>query len=185
MAYVERNPVRTGMVEEAGEWRWSSAQMHLGEVGAGKWLDLTPWRMEYTPQRWREVLRTTVAEEAEAERIREATHTGKPLGDHALCARWNNGSTAVSSLAKPARRARTTVAWQDQDSPVDRPEIGLRSPSLVSVPCFTAPPVPSAAGLRRIASDRWRSCPQRLSFPSESGPPRSGPLPENASPRGR
>jgi len=37
--------------------------------------------MEYSPEQWREVLRTTVAEEAEAERIREATRTGRPLGE--------------------------------------------------------------------------------------------------------
>ena len=30
LAYVERNPVRAGMVEQAGEYRWSSAAAHLG-----------------------------------------------------------------------------------------------------------------------------------------------------------
>jgi putative transposase len=81
LAYVERNPVRAGMVAEAGEWRWSSARAHLGEVDAGWWLDLSGWRMDYSPEQWKEVLRTTVAQEAEAERIREATRTGRPLGE--------------------------------------------------------------------------------------------------------
>ena len=30
LAYVERNPVRAGMVAEAGDFRWSSARHHLG-----------------------------------------------------------------------------------------------------------------------------------------------------------
>jgi len=81
LAYVERNPVRAGIVGEAGEWGWSSARAHLGEVDAGRWLDLSMWRQEYSPEQWRDVLRTTVAEEAEAERIREATRTGRPLGE--------------------------------------------------------------------------------------------------------
>jgi len=32
LAYVERNPVRAGMVVAAGEWGWCSAWAHLGEA---------------------------------------------------------------------------------------------------------------------------------------------------------
>src|SRR5713101_5616378 len=69
LAYVERNRVRAGMVEEAGDRGWSSGRAHLVEADAGRWLDVYGSRVEYSPEQWREVLHTTVAEEAEAERI--------------------------------------------------------------------------------------------------------------------
>lgn len=33
--YVERNPVRAGMVKKAWEYKWSSARCHMGEEGKG------------------------------------------------------------------------------------------------------------------------------------------------------
>ncbi len=81
LAYVERNPVRAGLASEAREWRWSSAWAHLDEGCSAAWVDLGEWRKRYTPERWRVVLRTTVGEEAQAERIREATRTGRPMGE--------------------------------------------------------------------------------------------------------
>jgi len=68
------------MVAAAGEWGWSSAWAHLREVEPVWWLDLADWRRAYTPEQWRVALGTSVAEEAETERIREATRTGRPLG---------------------------------------------------------------------------------------------------------
>ena len=81
LAYVERNPVRAGMAREAHEWRWSSARAHLDDGGGADWVDLGEWRRRYTAEQWREVLRTTVGEEAHAERIRNATRTGRPMGE--------------------------------------------------------------------------------------------------------
>jgi len=81
LAYVERNPVRAGLASEAGEWRWSSARAHVDGGCTAGWVDVGEWRRTYTPARWREVLRTTVGEEAQAERIREATRTGRPMGE--------------------------------------------------------------------------------------------------------
>lgn len=37
--YVELNPVRAGMVGDAGAWRWSSYRAHVGETAAQEWLD--------------------------------------------------------------------------------------------------------------------------------------------------
>jgi putative transposase len=82
LAYVERNPVRAGKVQEAEWYPWSSAQAHLAGRDASGWLDLSEWSKAYGPERWRRVLRTTVQEEAELERIREATRTGRPLGEN-------------------------------------------------------------------------------------------------------
>jgi putative transposase len=37
--YVERNPVAAGLVEDAGDWVWSSYNAHVGAVSAPDWLD--------------------------------------------------------------------------------------------------------------------------------------------------
>lgn len=80
MAYVERNPVRAGIVEEASAYRWSSAAIHLGKPAPTTMLNLTAWRKEYTPERWASALRTNIADEELSQRLREATLCGRPLG---------------------------------------------------------------------------------------------------------
>ncbi len=82
LAYVERNPVRAGMVSDPADWLWSSARAHAGEVDAVYPLHLSDWRKAFTANQWRKVLLTTVAQEAQAERIREASRTGRPLGEN-------------------------------------------------------------------------------------------------------
>lgn len=80
MAYIEQNPLRAGIVPDAGEYSWSSAAAHLrGEDPSGR-LDLDPWLAEYTPARWREVLASSVMAEEQRQRFREATSNGFPLG---------------------------------------------------------------------------------------------------------
>ncbi len=80
IAYVEQNPLRAGMVRTAGEYRWSTAAIHLrGEDPSGR-LDLETWRAEYTAARWRQVLASSVMEEEQRQRFWEATRGGWPLG---------------------------------------------------------------------------------------------------------
>jgi putative transposase len=84
LGYVERNPVRAGMVSEASRWAWSSAAAHCaGRDPAGR-LDMTAWQAKYTPERWSEVLASSVGEEALSQRIREATGVGLPLGSQSF-----------------------------------------------------------------------------------------------------
>jgi putative transposase len=80
MAYIERNPVRAGLSLRADQYHWSSAASHTTGIDAEHLIDMRRRRMEYTPRRWEQVLRSTVEAEAEAERIREATLRGRPLG---------------------------------------------------------------------------------------------------------
>ncbi len=93
MAYVERNPVRAGLVADAADYRWSSASQHCrpdlarldlarpaADSRARPVLDLQAWESQYDASRWIEVLRTSIDEEALAERIRQATLRGRPLG---------------------------------------------------------------------------------------------------------
>ena len=80
LAYVERNPVRAGMVGAAEEYGWSSAAAHCGEGTAEERIDCREWARRYNSAHWREALRTSLAEAGMAERIREATRRGSPLG---------------------------------------------------------------------------------------------------------
>lgn len=79
MAYVERNPLRAGIVEDPGRYPWSSAAIHL-TPSAPEVLDLRVWRTEYTHRQWGEVLRSSVEEEAFGRRLQEASRRGRPLG---------------------------------------------------------------------------------------------------------
>ena len=80
LAYIERNPVRAELVKDAWQWPWSSANAHLrGHDPSGR-LSTETWRTWYTPDRWKEVLGSSIREEALKERLREATNSGLPYG---------------------------------------------------------------------------------------------------------
>jgi putative transposase len=81
MAYLERNPVRAGLVKQAEHWRWSSARTHLQAGAADVVLDIREWSERLGPELWHEILRTGWDEQALARRLREATRTGRPLAD--------------------------------------------------------------------------------------------------------
>lgn len=106
LAYVEKNPVRAGVVAKPSEWRWSSARAHLGDRDSGSWLDLTGWRKTYTAGQWREVLFTTVADEAQADRIRAASRAGRPLGPDTFVRALERRLKRRLISAKPGRPRR-------------------------------------------------------------------------------
>ena len=83
IAYIERNPVRARMVEVAEGFRWSSAAERLGDVAAARpgFLDAVASRERFSAEQWRQVLATSLDEEAFGRRLREASRRGRPLGD--------------------------------------------------------------------------------------------------------
>jgi len=91
LLYVERNPVRAGLVATCGEWRWSSAPVHLG-MAESELLDLVRWRSRFDPTRWERYLSEGARQAQIEDRIREATLRG----------RFENGSSA-----RPLRKAAT------------------------------------------------------------------------------
>ena len=52
LEYVERNPVRAGLVEWSGDYRWSSAAAHLEGCDPAGLVDLEWWRREYDGADW-------------------------------------------------------------------------------------------------------------------------------------
>lgn len=82
--YVERNPVRAGMVEKAEEYRWSSARFHVGVRQDSVILTETEWGSPIDG--WKEALLRP--EDADAlDRIRKRTRVGFPCGDDAFVGR--------------------------------------------------------------------------------------------------
>jgi putative transposase len=77
--YVELNPVRAGMAQQAGEYTWSSARFHLGVVendplvADGNLLGLVT--------NWEEFL---CRDDGDIESVVAATRTGRPAGDEAF-----------------------------------------------------------------------------------------------------
>lgn len=74
--YIELNPVRAGMVKDAAEYKWSSAQAHLNKkddllVKVDPLLSLV--------SDWRSFLSDTVDTD-EQEKIKRHSRTGRPLG---------------------------------------------------------------------------------------------------------
>ncbi len=81
LAYVERNPVRAGMVAQAEQYEWSSAAIHLGLAPDRLQLaDLEFWRQEGGAEAWGPLLMTP--EELTTLRLlRRCTYAGRPFGD--------------------------------------------------------------------------------------------------------
>lgn len=79
LSYVERNPLRAGLVQCAHAYRWSSAAAHCGVVPAADWLARGWVESEFTAEEWAAHLHFDAAGEEEA-RLRTNTYTGRPCG---------------------------------------------------------------------------------------------------------
>ncbi len=88
LAYVERNPVRAGIVNRPEDHPWSSARVHLGlESDQSGLLDLEFWRGFGGEEAWRELLMSP--EEVTVLRLlRRCTYSGRPFGSEAFLAEF-------------------------------------------------------------------------------------------------
>ncbi|MHB1033107.1 MAG: transposase [Pirellulales bacterium] len=97
--YVEWNPVRAGLVADAGDWPWSSAKAHL----SGRDDPL----MRVAPMLgmvadWRGFLNSAISEE-ELQDLREHGRTGYPLGSAAFVERLERMIGRILRAGKPGR----------------------------------------------------------------------------------
>ena len=78
LAYVERNPVRAGMVKDATDYPWSSAAAHVSSVDTTNLLDMVGWSKE-GPKNWKEELKVEQVEtEAQLRHVPTlADHSGQ------------------------------------------------------------------------------------------------------------
>jgi putative transposase len=118
MAYIERNPVRAGMVASAEEYRWSSARAHVTGRDEDGWLDMRHWREEYTSVRWVEVLRDGIEEEAFRERLRVSTRTGRPMGSDNFVDDIERAVNRTLRPREPGRPKKTGDSIRDPGFPL-------------------------------------------------------------------
>ena len=95
--YIELNPVKVGIVNRAGDYRWSSARAHLqGEdnilVKAEPLLEIIP--------NWQELLKIDLTEE-EYKTLRRHERTGRPLGSEDFVTRMEKLTARVLRMKKP------------------------------------------------------------------------------------
>jgi putative transposase len=109
LAYVERNPVRAGLVSTAEQYSWSSARVRLALSGEPEWLNVERWRREFDADDWRHVLATSIADGALRNRIREATLAGKPLGDEHFVRRLSHEFDRCMEIRPRGRPSGTKV----------------------------------------------------------------------------
>ena len=83
LAYIERNPVRAAITEQAELFPWSSAPFHYGIQSPPSWLNVTAWHSHWKPAQWRRLLRESKDETAFAEQFHATTASGRPMGEPA------------------------------------------------------------------------------------------------------
>ena len=86
MAYVERNPIRAGLCQQAWDWPWSSAAAHCGWEVAFSLPGLEKWAERASPEAWQKVLNDP-QDEAQISRLRQCVLRGRPLGSDAFVAK--------------------------------------------------------------------------------------------------
>jgi Transposase and inactivated derivatives len=87
--YVERNPVRAGIVSQAEEYRWSSARAHVYSLEDPI---LSPFSLLSQISDWKAFLQGEEKEE-DLKQLRKNQSTGRPLGDESFVERleWFTG----------------------------------------------------------------------------------------------
>jgi putative transposase len=101
MLYIERNPVRAGMVARAEDYAWSSASAHVAKALAPP---LSACPMTDGIPDWAGLL-VRKDSEADLRDFRLHARTGRPLGDKAFISRLEE-ITGRTLMAKPQGRTR-------------------------------------------------------------------------------
>ncbi len=107
MRYVERNPVRAHMVRSAEDYVWSSAVTHLGGPNPLGLISMKEWSARWSFEEWAQVIRTG---DDQIAAIREATHTGRPLGSEAFTHSLEQRLSRKLTRGTPGRPKRSTAA---------------------------------------------------------------------------
>ena len=107
--YVERNALRAGLVESAGQWRWSSMGVREREEGPLKgWL--APWPVA-RPRNWSKLV-DQAQDEKELAMLRRCRHRGRPYGQAdwvAAVARRLGIESSLRQVGRPKKNAEAKV----------------------------------------------------------------------------
>ncbi|MEE8597486.1 MAG: transposase [bacterium] len=95
--YVEKNPVRVGVVKKAWQWKWSSAAAHIDTANQMIYLEDITKLIDVSTRSWKQYLDTD-EDEKDINDIRKHTLLGIPLG------------TAASFNVKPDKKVGRLVS---------------------------------------------------------------------------
>jgi putative transposase len=98
--YVERNPVRAGLVGRAWDYKWSSAAAHTG--ASDDTLLSSRWPSKRELMQWSELL-TEAEDGIKLEGIRLNTRTGRPLGTEGFL---DNIEGLLGKMVRPRKSGR-------------------------------------------------------------------------------
>jgi len=102
LRYVERNPVRAGIVRKPWRWKWSSAGVHVGQGDGVIHLANITTLIDTTVKEWEEYIDLDENEE-EVEVIRKHTLLGRPLGTKEFIAKLGKRLGRVLSVLPRGR----------------------------------------------------------------------------------
>ena len=114
LRYVERNPLRAGLVRRAQDWPWSSLYARLHGPPPIREL-LSDWPID-RPDDWTAQVNRPQTE-TELEAIRTATRRGRPLGSD----RWINAAVAQHGLQSTLRPRGRQPGWRKHPAGEDSP----------------------------------------------------------------
>jgi putative transposase len=116
VAYVDRNPVRAGMVETATQYRWSSARAHVSGNDADAILDMEWWERER--RLWRLNWETYLLEEDGdgASALRACTYAGRPFADEEMVNELGKRFHRTWTRGRPKKRERSPADATSPDN---------------------------------------------------------------------
>jgi putative transposase len=107
LRYVERNPLRTGLVRRAEEWPWSSLGLrHCGPVEAERWLSAWPVAV---PENWVEWVKRPQTE-GEPAAVRRSVVRGCPYGSAVWAERVASRPGLESTMRPRGRQSKKQKA---------------------------------------------------------------------------
>ncbi|MBZ5553760.1 MAG: transposase [Acidobacteriia bacterium] len=109
LSYVERNPVRAGIVAQAWDYPWSSAVAHVTGQDSMKMLNMDLWESTFSPARWQQLLERD-DDPLFRRRLAQATLRGRPCGSDRFIAEIESELSRqlhISRIEHPRRK----VSW--------------------------------------------------------------------------
>ncbi len=108
LRYVERNPVRAGIVRKPWQWKWSSAGEHVGQRNGIIDIENITTLIDTSDEEWKDYIDLAENRE-EVENIRKHTLLGRPLGTEDFIAKLGKRLGKVLSVLPRGRPKRKIV----------------------------------------------------------------------------
>ena len=116
LRYIEQNPVRSGVVRQPWEYKWSSAAAHLNGKDNSGLLNLPWWQRTAGRIDWRQALGLR-QDERQIREIRMSTTVGRPLAGDAFLGKLE---TTIGKRLRPLPVGRPKKQKEQKHEPQNR-----------------------------------------------------------------